>query len=268
MPSTKRSTSTTTTLIAKIPYLNSVPFYFDLPIVQEFQIRECVPRQLAQAAADGEKIAGPLPVAAFLRLGNDFERLGHFGIAVRGRAHSAMLFSRKPLRQLEGCTFALTGESATTVCLLRLILEQRYELSGLVYKRERDPQADALLLIGDEALRFRQDNKLYPFETDLAFEWWLWQHLPFVFAVWAIRKDTPEPENKRIEAGIARALALNSGRLGVLAQQYAASVNMKPEDVEAYLGAFVYRLSALEEEGLQQFKKLLEQHHLLEWSSG
>ena len=253
-----------------------------------------MPRQLAEKAATGKVLAGLLPSVALFRQENTFERLGHFGIAVRGRARSALLFSTKPIRQLEGATIAITEETSTTVCLLRLLLEQRYQVIPAAYDRVRvppllagvdegvppvpsggegtpkaegwsgqAPKADALLLIGDEALRFKQTDTQYPFEIDVGFEWWLWQHVPFVFAVWAIRKDASPQDKKQIELGLARSLSTNLTQLDAIAQEQASGFGIPAEELETYLSGFVYRLGQDEEQGIKRFRELINEHHLL-----
>ncbi len=259
----------TTSLVASIPYLNSLPFYSGLQLGDRFALNECMPRQSAQKAAAGELTAALMPLAGFLRNRATFDRLGHFGIAAKGRAHSTILFSRRPIRQLDGAVIGVSDETSTTVCLTRLILEQRYKLIPGRYRRGvtiQDEDLDAILLIGDEALRFKQTNGLFPFEIDVAFEWWLWQHLPAVFAVWAVRKDTPPGDRKRLESGIARALTQNSGpALEQLAEQAAPRYNMKKEEVHAYLSSFAYRFGKNEEEGIARLTALWEEHGLLNW---
>ena len=226
----------------------------------------------------------------YFRLAGTFDRLGRFGIAVRGRAHSALLYARRPLRQLDGAVIAVTEETSTTLCLLRLLLEVRYRLTPAAYERVRaphtqalgvgwttrvpehgsataerghSPEADALLLIGDEALRFQQANTRYPFEIDVAFEWWLWQHLPFVFAVWAVRKDVDEPTRKQLERGITTSLGLNMKRLDVIAQESAKRLGLPETTVQTYLSSFIYRLSQPEEEAISRFRELAHANHLL-----
>ena len=273
MPSTAPSTSTTT-CVAKIPYLNSAPFFQGLVLAERYRLTDCVPRQLGERAAAGEILAGLLPVADYLRLSDRFERLGHFGIAVRGRVRSVLLFARAPLRQLDGATVAVTDETSTSACLLRLILEQRYHIPPKAYQRVDNGEAarpgagesragDALLLIGDEALRFKQANTRYPFEIDLAFEWWLWQHLPFVFAVWAIRKDAGEQEKRQLESALARALGANLTQLDAIAAQSAQTLNTPAAELTEYLSRFVYRLGHVEEEAISQFHTLAHAAHLL-----
>ena len=253
----------TTTRIARVPYLNSAPFFRGLSLGAGYELTDCVPRELGERASAGEVLAGLLPLADYFRLGETFERIGRFGIAVRGRAHSVVLFSRKPIRQLDGAVIAVTEETSTTAVLLRLVLEQRHRVTPASYERGAREDADALLLIGDEALRFARTNTRYPFETDLAFEWWLWQHLPFVFAVWAIRKDADPAGKKHIELGLVKSLAMHGSRLGPIAEEAAGTFGIPAADLTRYLSGFIYRLGEAEEAGIEQFRRLVDEHHLL-----
>ena len=263
-----------------MPFLNSAPFFQGLSLGDRFALDDCVPSELGRKAASGEVAAGLLPLVEYLRLASAFERLGHFGIAVRGRVQSVMLFSCKPIRQLEGATIAVTEDTSTSAVLLRLLLECRYHVIPAAYERRahrekrqavqpaarerrQDPEADALLLIGDEALQFKRTNTQYPFEVDLAFEWWLWQHLPCVFAVWAVRRDVVAQEKRSLEAALARTLAVNSGRLSAIAEERAATLQLPASELQAYLSAFHYRFGAEEEAGITRFEELVHEHHLL-----
>lgn len=267
-------------VVGKVPYLNSTPFFRGLTLGPHVRLTEAVPRELGERAATGEVVAGLLPLADFLRLEDRFERVGPFGIAVRGRARSVLLFSRKPLRQLDGATIAITDDTSTSAVLLRLILERRYQITPASYERRQhserrrqqaaasterrqDSEADALLLIGDEALRYKRHNAQYPFETDVAFEWWLWQHLPCVFAVWAIRNDVADSEKKSLETALSRALGVNQRQLDVIAQETSNTFELPAQELHEYLGKFIYRLSRDEEAGISRFRELMNEHRLL-----
>ncbi|MBI4340731.1 MAG: menaquinone biosynthesis protein [Candidatus Omnitrophica bacterium] len=269
MPSTVPSKSTATARIAKVPYLNTVPFFRGVAWEERYEVVECAPRELGRQASAGQVATGLLPIVDFFRLEPAFERLGRFGIAARGRAHSVMLFSRRPIRQLDGAVVAVTEQTSTSAVLLRLLLEQRHHVIPAAYEpRDYDGEAgrgagDALLLIGDEALRFQQVNTQYPFEIDLAFEWWLWQHQPLTFAVWAIRKDAAEKDKKQIEAGLARALAINQKEFAAIGKEQEASLGLPAHEIERYLDSFIYRLGSAEEEGIATFRKLANEHQLL-----
>ena len=233
-----------------------------------FALSDCVPRELGRLAAKGELAAGLLPAVDYFRLSDAFERLGRFGVAVRGRARSVLLFSRRPIRQLDGAAIAVTEETSTTAVLLRLLLEQRYGLTPASYLRvagvpTADAGPDALLLIGDAALRFRQTNRAYPFEIDVAFEWWLWQHLPFVFAVWAVRKDAGAEEKRHLELALTKSLGVNGRQLDAIAAERAADLVVPAAELAAYLARFIYRLGPQEEAGLAKFQELVHAHRLL-----
>ncbi|MBI3330898.1 MAG: menaquinone biosynthesis protein [Candidatus Omnitrophica bacterium] len=253
----------TTTRIARIPYLNSAPFYRGLALGERYELTDCVPRAMGVQALAGELLAGLLPLADYFRLEGAYERVGRFGIAVRGRVRSVMLFSRKPLRQLDGAVIAVTEETSTTAILLRLLLEQRHRIIPAAYERGERQDAEALLLIGDEALRFQQRNDQYPFETDLAFEWWLWQHLPCVFAVWAIRKDAEPDEKQHLESALARSLGVNLRQLERLAHDASPGLGVPAEELRTYLSHFTYRFAQPEEDAIARFKELVNEHHLL-----
>lgn len=226
-------------------------------------LTDCVPQELAKKAAAGEIDAGPMPLIEYLRQKDRFERITRFGVAVRGRVESASLFSLLPLRQLTGRTIAVTEQSSMTATLLRLLLEVRYHIQPGSYTTERRDEADALLLIGDEALRRHYADKAYPFETDMAFEWWLWQHMPCVFAVWVVRKTAGDEQKRYLEKALARALAVNQGRMAELAKVASEQFDIPAENLQRYLENFVYRFGPDEEQAIERFEELVNEHRLL-----
>ena len=120
-----------------------------------------------------------------------------------------------------------------------------------------------MLLIGDAALQFQRTNSRYPYEVDLGFEWWLWQHLPCVFAVWAVRNDASPRTKKQLESGIARSLAMSLSALELVSQEHAATFGIPAAEVHAYLSSFIYRLGPSEEKAIARFQALVHEHHLL-----
>ena len=53
--------------VARVPYLNTEPFYFDMER-RGIQLRDMTPNLIADAATKGEIDAGPIPVADCPRL--------------------------------------------------------------------------------------------------------------------------------------------------------------------------------------------------------
>ncbi len=114
-----------------------------------------------------------------------------YGIGTRGPMPSIRLFSREPLERLDGARIVLTAESATTVVLLRIILQCFLGLRNSFLTlpgslEETLEQGDAVLLIGDRALAAGADPQGLR-AHDLSTIWTRHTGLPFVFALWTVR---------------------------------------------------------------------------------
>ncbi|MDP2948884.1 MAG: MqnA/MqnD/SBP family protein [Chloroflexota bacterium] len=114
--------------MGRIPYLNSEPFYHGM---NEAGIVLCsqVPRALGRMAERGEVDAAPLSLVDCFRLAERFEPLGDFCIATRCETGSVLLFSKRPLEALGEATVAITGETSTSVHLLKALLKHKYRVS-------------------------------------------------------------------------------------------------------------------------------------------
>src|SRR5690349_2398889 len=178
----------TATVAARIPYANAAPFYalwHDAP----FAVRNLVPRELGREAEAGNVDLGLMAAGDYLRLRDRFELLAPMGVAARGPVHSVLLFSRRPAAALANALVSVTPETSTSIRLLRLLLEARRGLTDMRFVRGLEPaQADALLLIGDTAMRTRRrPPEGFVHTLDLGEDWLEWTGLPFVYAVWVVR---------------------------------------------------------------------------------
>lgn len=118
-----------------------------------------------------------------------------------GPVMSCVIVSQVPLEQLDGAKVALGSTSRTSVRLAQLLLSERYGVQPEYYTCPPDlglmmREADAAVLIGDAALRANlHDGPRYGLDVhDLGTLWKEWTGLPFVFAVWAARRDYLERE--------------------------------------------------------------------------
>jgi chorismate dehydratase len=73
----------------------------------------------------GKIEAGVLPVVEAWRLEDQFESLEPFGIAVKRRAMSVLLFSKRPWDQLDGARIGVTDQTATSAQLFKVLMEFR-----------------------------------------------------------------------------------------------------------------------------------------------
>jgi chorismate dehydratase len=236
--------------VGRIAYLNVEPFFrrFPWPLAAALP-----PRALGEALAAGQVDAGPLALADGIRLQAEVQLLP-FGVAGR-RAQSVFLFADRPLRELGGARIAVTGETATSVRLLRILLAFRDEVAAPTLVPLGQP-AEAVLLIGDAALRARHGLPPYRGVIDLGEEWTRWTSLPCVFAAWAVRRDAGPAGRAALAGALDRALDLGLAELPAIARER-RDLGLTEPEVVAYLAGFTYRLGPEEEKAMAEFRRLL-----------
>jgi chorismate dehydratase len=237
--------------VGRISYLNVEPFFhaFPWPLAAALP-----PRALGEAVAAGRVDAGPLALADCLRLEGTVCRLP-YGIVGPARGQSVLLFSDRPMRELGGRRIAVTGETATSVRLLRILLAFRDDAPPPVLVPLDEP-AEAALLIGDAALRAHRGPWPRPLCFDLGEEWTAWTGLPTVFASWAVRADVPATGRRALEAALATALDAGLAALPAIAARR-RDVGLSEAEVVEYLRGFTYRIGADEEKAAAEFRRLL-----------
>ncbi len=170
------------------------------------QVVDGTPSELNRRLSSGELDVAPASSIELARHSREYSALGGLCIGSDGPVDSILLVSRLPLAELDGRTVALPTASATSRCLVRVLLELRLgsfprwtdfdQASGnpLAAAPADSPVAagahetpDAALFIGDAALRLR--IRAGEVRYDLGAEWKTWTGLPFVFALWMVRDD-------------------------------------------------------------------------------
>ncbi len=244
--------------IGLVSYLNTAPLIFalkDLSKKKNWHLIEAHPTELNKALAKGELDLGLISSYEYAR--GDYLLLPDISISATGRVGSVLLFSQEPLDNLTGKLVVLTKASATSVALLKLLLEdfcgqKPIYRSGTIKDLEG---AAAYLAIGDEALKLRHDP---PFREahDLAALWMEHTGLPFVFAVFAVRKEAWEKKATDIKE-FALALYLSKAKgltsLTSLANQCVRLSGLSSEECLLYLKGIEYDLSGLKQEALIVF---------------
>ncbi len=243
-----------TTNVGRMPYLNSALFYQSMD-ESRFALHPLVPTAMAAAARRGEIDAGPIPLLDALALDDRFESLGGFCIATRERAASILLFSAVPIEALTGKRIAVTGETSTSVRLLKVLMGHRFRVRPEAYVTLED-EADAMLLIGDPALRARHGVEGLPYRYDLGEEWSRWTGLPTVFALWIVRRDLPQAEKSALESSLRAGLDAGIDALGE-AVAGRPDLAMSGDEVRGYIEEFSYELRAAERESIETFTRLL-----------
>lgn len=259
--------------VAKIPYLNAEPFYAGWGDDPPFDVVGMVPRKLGRAARDGIVDAGLMAVADFFALDGTFDLVTPpMGVAAREHVRSVILLTRSQPRRLDGARIGVTVETSTSRRLLELLAKAYWEIEPEWVSEdaiEGDPAfaVDAMLLIGDRALEAVADPGLKGWEryVDLAAEWWSWQALPFVFAVWAVRNGLARRDRERFAGFLTGSLAVGAGKIEAIAAERAGAMG-DAETLRAYLEHFEYRLGREARAGLERFRDLLAEYDVQEYT--
>lgn len=252
-----------TAVAARIPYANCAPFYA-LWDRAPFAVRNLEPRDLGREAEAGGVDLGIMAAGDFIRLKDRFEMLAPMGVSARGAVRSVLLFSRKPIAGLDGGLVSVTPATSTSVRLLHLLLDVRRGMKNVRYVRGLEPaQADAMLLIGDQAMRVRKHPpEGFVHVLDLGADWLEWTGLPFVYALWAVRRAL-EPEAKQeIRDFIDTSLTAGLATLPEVARR-TTDPGWTQQETEAYLRQFNYRFGPDELAALDRYEALMREHGLL-----
>ncbi|MDM8516679.1 menaquinone biosynthesis protein [Desulfobacterales bacterium HSG16] len=184
--------------IGRISYLNVAPVYYGFDNGQScagIKFSAGPPAVLNKMLERGELDISPVSSAAYARNQHKWLLLPDLSISCIGKVMSVLLVSRYPVSELSGKPVVLTEESATAAALTRLLLSSRgikpkFETGRIRHTGDLDNKA-AALVIGDAALK-ENWNADFPHVHDLGKMWRNQTGLPFVFALWAVRKSFAE----------------------------------------------------------------------------
>ncbi|MFZ5644392.1 MAG: menaquinone biosynthetic enzyme MqnA/MqnD family protein [Bacillota bacterium] len=185
--------------LGQVDYLNCLPVYHALEEgLLEFggNLIKGPPATLNRMFLEGTLDATPISSIEYAKNSESCIILPDISISADGRVSSILLFSRCPVTELEGKSIAVTTSSATSVVLLRILLEHYFHVDAEFIPHDPDlekmlQKADASLLIGDDAMlanhmAAEKDNLLI---TDLGEAWKQFTGEMMVYAVWVVRKD-------------------------------------------------------------------------------
>ena len=227
-------------------------------------VEEGPPTFLNSHLAQGKLDAGIVSSYAYGLNADRYYILPDLSISATGPVGSVILLSKVPIEELNEKLVLLTPQSATSVNLLHIILEDFLGMrpifrTGKFKELSANPVAQAYLAIGDEALRLRS-NRDNLFRSDLAKIWLDHTGLPFVFAVWAIREEIwiawPEKIrllHKRLNECYHKGLK----ELERISNLVAHKIPMTSSDCLEYLKGIELDLSEKKQQGLLHFFRLL-----------
>jgi len=235
--------------IGCVQYLNSKPLIhgYEGPVIFDH------PSGLARDLIAGQLDVALVPTFEALRTPH-YTLANDVGIACDGAVYSVFLAYRGPLTELR--RVALDPASLTSVHLLQVLLREYHGLRPELLPLSAFPQeADAALIIGNQAIEFRQQDKDGYQILDLGEEWKRCTGLPFVFAPWLMRPDLPHAAEV---AGDLR--ALKDYGLAHLDEIIEAEPR-DPAFTRRYLTEHIrFKLGEPEKAGIAKYRELLAKH--------
>jgi len=254
--------------IGMVNYINTAPVYEvwkEMKHPESWHIVEGQPSELNRMLAAGDIDMGFVSSYEYAARPEQYQILADLSISATGPVGSVYLFSKLPIEELHQKQIVLTGQSGTSVCLGRILLEEYYKVHpiytvGDAYGAEKkDSSVAGVLAIGDDALRLRFENR-YPVQLDLADAWFRQTGLPFVFSVCAVRQDFLD-ENAQTARAI-RQTFVTCRKKGVeqmaeICDRVARRIPMDCEKCSAYLNGIQHDLCPDKIQGLELFYKQL-----------
>jgi predicted solute-binding protein len=237
--------------IGSVHYLNAAPLTRGI----ESELIFTTPAKLAEMLRRDELDAALVSITEVLLTGR-YDILDGIAIASLGEVYSVLLAHKKPLEQITE-VFCDTA-SLTSVNLLKVLLAER----GLkpefkpLENYAAAPEKDSVLLIGDRAIEFQRAPHTHEI-FDLGSAWTELTRLPFVYAVWALRRGI---DNKDLRRELREARQFGMETLEYL-------IETRPEFDAAFRRDYFewhiqYHLGDDEKRAIAKFCELLRRHNL------
>ena len=239
--------------IGCVRYLNARPLIepYGGPVVFDH------PSVLAASLRRGELDVALVPVFEALR-SPGFTTADGVSISSLGPVWSVFIAHQGPVSAIR--TVSLDPASLTSANLCKVLFAEWGEsLPGYVSEPPPSGTGAARLIIGNQAIAFREQHGAEFDYLDLGEEWLRRTGLPFVFAVWLIRPEVKEPD--RVAAAF-REIAFR-GRASI-PQIVANHRDHSPEFATRYLTENIrFGLGDKEKEAIALFRSLLCKHGYL-----
>jgi chorismate dehydratase len=219
--------------IGAVSYLNTVPLVRGLSeLLPHAALSFDHPGRLADDLAAGRLDVALVPIVEVARHA-EWSIASSACIASHGPVLSVKVLFRTPPAEVR--TLALDEGSRTSAVLAQILLADRCGVRPRlvplpVAALPGDVTADAVLLIGDRAIRWPDDD--FVAVWDLGQEWRTWTRLPFVFAAWAAR---PGVALEQLEPALEAARDNGCRDVAAIAAEQSAAMGLPLDLVLTYL---------------------------------
>ena len=263
--------------VAAIRFLNPAPLMWDFEhapraavLAERYAVETMMPSQCAERLADGSADLGLVPITAFAET-PALTIVPGCAIAAKGAIRSLLLVVRAAIGKDGIRSIAADTSSRATLAYLQIMVRHYWRLSATFTAHAPDldamlTAADAALLIGDPALLALENRAAREQRTgerllylDLAAEWHSLTGLPWISAVWGVRKEvvgSAALRNQLIDDLIASRDA-GLANIATLVDEWTPRIAIPRATIHAYLSQNIHYV--LDDEclaGLRRFYEL------------
>lgn len=203
-----------------------------------------------------------MPPVAVLSRQSDLNIITNYCLSTNDVVKSVKLYSYKPIQEIE--TIVLDYQSLSSVSLIKVLMkyywkkEVRYIQGTQGFERQLNE--DAMVVIGDRTFEL---NGTFPYEYDLAEEWFKYYGKPFVFAAWIsnviLDNDRINTLNQIFEYGINHLDEVVEDAIHSISFLRNTDIDTKRSFILSYLkNNMQYQLTEDRKESIKHFLYLLK----------
>ncbi|WP_374118601.1 menaquinone biosynthetic enzyme MqnA/MqnD family protein [Streptomyces sp. 8L] len=254
--------------VGHIQFLNCLPLYWGLArtgTLLDLELTKDTPDKLNDQLVRGDLDIAPISLVEYLRNADQLVAFPDVAVGCDGDVMSCVIVSQVPLDRLDGQKVALGSTSRTAVRLAQLLLSDAHHVTPEYFRCAPDlglmmQEAPAGVLIGDAALRasLHDAPRLGLQVHDLGAMWKEWTGLPFVFAVWAARKEflEREPETVReVHRAFLESRDVSLEEVAKVAEQAARWEAFDASLLEQYFTTLDFRFGERQLAGVKEFAR-------------
>ncbi|MCD4742791.1 MAG: menaquinone biosynthesis protein [Desulfobacteraceae bacterium] len=259
--------------MGKISYINASPVFYGLDnglLPEWLEMISKPPADLNRMIISNDIVISPISAAFYAMNHRDLLVLPDFSISCHGNVMSVILMSKYPLEGLDEKNIVLTEESATAASLIKMIFSKQnvnpnLEIRSIKSIDDVKDNVDGALIIGDAALTQPWES-LFKYRIDLGDLWFKLTKLPFVFAIWVVRRSFAENE-PQIVKNVIKLLNKSRGNgydnIGKIIESGAKKLNLKQSFIKEYYNHLYCDFDLEKIKALEMFFKFLYEERIL-----
>ena len=257
----------------QISYMNVAPIYYGFNNRYKprwMNLISAPPSDLNKMLENRELDVSPVSSAAYAKNQDKWLLLPNLSISCRGPVMSVILVSKYSFKELSEKTVILTRESAAAAALSRFLFASQkvkpYIQTGKIRSAaDLNHNADAALIIGDAALKEEWKSE-FNHVWDLGEMWKKHTGLPFVFALWAVRKAFAQ-KHPELVLSIANQFQISKAfgkkNMSQIYQQASKRLGISLHKCRQYYNHLYYGLNHDQITGLEYFFQGLYQENII-----